>query len=105
MTAPEIILNIAVNLGRLSRWASQGNIDRIKQFLGETDQYLQSLEAAPRNKQFEPTFDNFKRQFQHLKENQQYDDEWAEIALTWANILTHRAKLARPDGELSAKRA
>ncbi len=94
MTAQEIILNIAVNLGRLSRWASQGNTNRIEQFLGETDQYLQTLEATPRNKQFESTFVNFKMQFQQLKENQRYDNEWAEIALTWANILTHRAKLA-----------
>lgn len=94
MNAQELTLNIAVNLGRLSRWANQGNPSRIKQFLRETDDYLQQLENSPRDHQFESTFETFKQNFQKLKSSTTWDDEWAETASTWANILTHRAKLA-----------
>ncbi len=94
MSAEELTLNIAVNLGRLSRWASEGKNSRINQFLVETEQYLGELEKARMNKRFRKTFEIFKTKFAALKKNKEFDDEWAEEALTWANILTHRAKLA-----------
>lgn len=94
MTAKDLTLNIAVNLGRISRWVAEGKTSRIKQFLKETEDYLAKLEQTPKNKKFERTFKLFKKNFQTLKTRNRFDDKWAEDALTWANILTHRAKLA-----------
>lgn len=93
MNAQEIILNIAVNMGRLSKWAMEGRKVRIKQFIADTQVYLDQLENISQSKQFKPTLLSFKRKFTQLK-NEEPDEIWAEDALTWANILTHRAKLA-----------
>lgn len=95
MNAQDLTLNIAVNLGRISRWAVEGKEARIRQFLAETENYLTELRAAPKSKRFEPTFATFEKRFQYLKNNIALNEEWAEEALTWANILTHRAKLAQ----------
>lgn len=94
MTASEIVLNIAVNMGRLGRFALEGKNNRVGQFLDETEQYLRELEASVPKEKFKPTLEFFKIKFQSLKNNKIVDDAWVEEALTWANILTHRAKLA-----------
>lgn len=94
MNAKDLTLNIAVNLGRLSRWAMEGNKKRVDQFLSETEDYIHQLENTPKKYQFISTFLSFKKKFQELKESSDIDDAWAEDVLTWANILTHRAKLA-----------
>lgn len=94
LNAQELTLHIAVNLGRVSRWAVEKKQSRIEQFLSETEGYLQELEKAPKSEKFLPTFNSFKSKFVQLKGNVKLDQEWAEDALTWANILTHRAKLA-----------
>ena len=94
MNAQEITLNIAVNLGRLGRWALEGKEARIKQFLTETEDYLNQLEEAPKKARFSKTFESFKNGFNILRNDVRCDETWAENALTWANILTHRAKLA-----------
>ena len=94
MTAQELTLNIAVNLGRLSRWAMEGKTNRIKQFLAETENYIAQLEYTPKSSRFLPTFENFKKEFTRRKNDLRLDADWAEAMLTWANILTHRAKLA-----------
>lgn len=94
MTAQEITLNIAVNLGRLGRWVDEGKTSRTKPFLEETEDYLMQLETANKSQKFEKTLESFKISFQDLKDNSNYDKNWAEEALTWANILQHRAKLA-----------
>ena len=94
MNAQEITLNIAVNLGRLGRWALEGKEARVKQFLVETEDYLKQLEDAPKTERFLKTFKPFKSKFYLLKNDVRCDETWAENALTWANILTHRAKLA-----------
>lgn len=94
MNAKDLTLNIAVNLGRLGRWVAEGKTVRVNQFLSETENYLQELENAHKSEKFQPTFDSFKKEFQKLKNNIQLNDEWAEKSFTWANILTHRAKLA-----------
>lgn len=94
MSAQDLTLNIAVNLGRLSRWAMEGKEARIKQFLEDTERYVNQLENSPKDKKFQPTFEKFKKEFERLKNNVKLDKYWAEDALTWANILTHRAKLA-----------
>lgn len=94
MNAKDLTLNIAVNLGRVSRWAMEGKEDRINQFLEETQRYLKELEETPKSERFQPTFKRFKDQFKILSGNVQLNKEWAEDVLTWANILIHRAKLA-----------
>ena len=94
MDARELTLNIAVNLGRLSRWAMEGRRGRMDQFLAETERYLIDLGAVPKSARFLPTYEWFKNDFARLREDVRMDEDWAEAALTWANILTHRAKLA-----------
>ena len=94
MTASDLTLNIAVNMGRLARFASEGKNNRVGQFLDETEQYLKELEASSPKDKFKPTLEFFKKKFEYLKNNKTIDETWAEEALTWANILTHRAKLA-----------
>lgn len=94
MTARDLTLNIAVNLGRLARWALEGKYARLKQFLLETDEHIAALEQAPKSEQFAKTFIAFRKTFDALKTEPNQDNIWAESMLTWANILTHRAKLA-----------
>ena len=93
MDAKELTLNIAVNLGRLCRWAMEGRRARVDQFLSETEQYIIALEAAPKSDRFLPTYEWFKKDFEFLRHNIQMDSNWAEAMLTWANILSHRASL------------
>ena len=93
MTAQELTLNIAVNLGRLGRWASEGKTNRLKQFLSQTDEYVSELEAAPKSVRFQRTFEIFKKTFDELKDDAQMDMKWSESMFTWANILMHRARL------------
>lgn len=94
MDAREITLNIAVNLGRLCRWAMEGRRERLDQFLTGTQEYVNALEAAPKSEQFLPTYERFKKDFESLRHNVHMDEDWAEAVLTWANILSHRAQLA-----------
>ena len=94
MDAKELILNIAVNMGRLCRWSMEGRRTRVDQFLIETQEYLQALDAAPKSVRFLPTYEWFKKDFDVLRLNVQMNADWAEATLTWANILAHRASLA-----------
>ena len=94
MDARELTLNIAVNLGRIGRWACEGRMNRMHQFLAETGEFLKQLETTPKSVRFNKTFLIFKNKFELLRNNKNRNDEWAEEVLTWANILTHRAKLA-----------
>ncbi len=94
MDARELTLNIAVNLGRLGRWACEGKQNRVNQFLAETEMYVSQLEQAPKSQRFQRTFDIFKQTFNALKRDARLGPVWAETMLTWANILTHRARFA-----------
>jgi hypothetical protein len=94
MNARELTLNIAVNLGRLGRWAYEGRRNRLDQFLDETEGYIRQLEKAPKSSRFQKTFDIFNKTFNELKSDVRLDSVWAEAMFTWANILTHRAQLA-----------
>jgi len=94
MGSREIILNIAVNLGRLCRFAMEGRRERVEQFLGQTEEYLKALELAPKSPRFLPTYEWFKIEFRRLSQDVRMDADWAESVLTWANILSHRASLA-----------
>jgi len=93
MDTREIILNIAVNLGRLCTWAMEGREERVEQFLTQTEEYLKALEFAPKSNRFLPTYEWFKSDFERLSHDIHMDADWAESMLTWANILTHRASL------------
>lgn len=94
MNAKEITLNIAVNLGRLCRWAMEGRRARLDQFLSETEEYVRALESVPKSDRFLPTYEWFRKDFDVLRRNVRMDEDWAESMLTWANILSHRAQLA-----------
>lgn len=94
MKAEQIVLNIAVNLGRLSRFSSEGRMQRINQFLQETERYLSQLESVAVSDRFQPTLIRFKKELKELKNEPFCTYNWAEKTLTWANILQHRAKLA-----------
>ena len=63
MDAKEITLNIAVNLGRLCRWAMEGRRARVDQFLTETEEYLKALESAEKSDRFLPTYEWFRKDF------------------------------------------
>jgi len=93
MNAREIILNIAVNLGRLCRFAMEGRKERVEQFLTQTEGYLKDLESAPKSNRFIPTYEWFRSDFERLSHDVHMNADWAESMLTWANILTHRASL------------
>ena len=94
MDARELSLNIAVNLGRIGRWACEGRRNLIARFLEETEGYVRQLEQAPKSPRFQKTFDIFRETFTGLKRDMRMDSEWAEMMLTWADILAHRAQLA-----------
>ena len=94
MNAKELTLNIAVNMGRLCRWSTEGRRARVDQFLIETQEYVQALDAAPKSDRFLPTYEWFKKDFDLLRHHVEMNADWAESTLTWANILTHRARLA-----------
>lgn len=94
MNAQVLTLNIAVNLGRIGRWASEGKKSRVIQFLDETNDYLMQLERVQRSEKFNKTFQAFKVSYSKLSSEVRLDDTWAEDMFTWANILTHRSTLA-----------
>ena len=62
--------------------------------MAETEDFIGNLESAGYAMKFEKTFKAFKVNFEKLKKSKNLDNTWAEDALTWSNILTHRAKLA-----------
>ena len=95
------ILNISSNLTRLGEWAAgdfQQRLPLIVKFLDQTEEYLADLNNQSISNEFKPTQDLFIKEFDRLK-NQRIDsrnkDQWAEKALTWANILQHRSKLVQ----------
>ncbi|MBI2040024.1 hypothetical protein HYT18_03045 [Candidatus Microgenomates bacterium] len=93
------ILNISVNLSRLSKWVYEGYDKRtelIDRFMKQTENYLADLDKQKISKDFKPTLERVRSEFSYLKKTLNSQDKrfWAEKALTWANILIHRAKLA-----------
>lgn len=89
-----LVLNIATNLERLSRFASEGNSKRVEQFFKQTEDYFEQLKGLPIKQSFKQTLERFGKEMDTLRRSDKTTYEWAEKALTWANILTHRAKLA-----------
>ena len=94
------ILNISVNISRLSEWVAASytaHKSLVDIFIKQTENYLKDLSDQNISEEFKPTLTRFQSEFQRLKNNL-IDEEkklyWAERALTRANILQHRAKLA-----------
>ncbi len=94
MKASDIVLNIAVNLERLSKWSQEGNTKRIDQFLLQTERYFDDLKKVGVDRRFNKTLTRFEKEMEIIKNTSKDSPEWAEKTLTWANILTHRSKLA-----------
>lgn len=92
------ILDIAMNLNRIGNWAAddfKGKEKRIKLFLDQTDQYIESVPKASLRQPFKKTFEKFLKEYRTLGHEGKPVDvlAWAEKFMTWGNILTHRIKL------------
>ncbi len=94
------ILNISVNMARVSNLVLNQSGDKrvlIQKLINQTESYLNDLESDQVSEQFRPTLFRFQEEFKKLK-NQALDENdillWSEKALTWADILQIRAKLA-----------
>ena len=94
MNAQELTLNIAVNLGRIARFAQEKKQVRLLFFLKETQEYLQQLESASKSERFLKTFFAFKKRFNQFRLAVNWNEELIDEVATWATILIHRAKLA-----------
>ena len=94
------ILNISVNMARLSEWIADSytcHKSLVDIFIKQTKNYLNDLSDQNISESFKPTLIRFQTEFEKFKneiEDEKKKIYWAEIALTWANILQHRAKLA-----------
>lgn len=98
MTNKDKVLDISVNLARVSDWILSENEEkqkRVDQFLKETQEILSDINPRGVNDSFKSTLSAFKNEFEKLliQRGKIARDEWAEQALTWANILQHRSKL------------
>ncbi len=96
LSSKDKILDISVNLARVSEWIlSDSKSGRVDQFLKETKYSLQSIDSEQVPPDFKPTLKSFRQEFKKLLKDKRTEkkEEWAEIALTWANILQHRSSL------------
>lgn len=94
------ILDIAMNLNRIGNWAADGyevRKSRINSFLDQTSQYLASLDPKKLPGGFKKTFLSFQKEYKKMeksgKKGPKDTGRWAEMMMTWGNILTHRARL------------
>ncbi len=92
MKPQDSVLNIAVNLSRIGRWAYEGKTARISQFIADTQTYVDQIQNP--NPRFSHTYERFLQDYEYLKSTPPNSTNWSETAFTWAAILTHRAKLA-----------
>ncbi|MDD5416223.1 MAG: hypothetical protein PHE48_04445 [Candidatus Daviesbacteria bacterium] len=94
------ILNVSVNMARLSEWIADSYISHkslIDIFIKQTENYLDDLSDQNISEDFKPTLIKFQADFKKFRNEVKNEKEklyWAERILTWANILQHRAKLA-----------
>jgi hypothetical protein len=99
----EVPINIAVmdisqNLARIGNWTADSFDEKrslIERFLTQTEEYVQSLSKRKMPKELAEVFLRFKKEFVNFKIEKfaKNRDEWAEKALTWANILQNRASI------------
>ena len=91
-----------MNLNRVGNFAADGydiKQKRIKIFLNQTSEYIDSLSIKDLPDSFKRTYLNFLNQYKYLKKEglsgPKNELEWAEKMMTWGNILTHRANLIK----------
>jgi len=97
-TIKDKILDISVNLARVSDWIlseNEAKKKRVTQFLYQTKEILTGIDKNEVSSNFQPTLLSFQKEFKKLlsEKDQKNKYDWAETALTWANILQHRSKL------------
>lgn len=94
------IMNISMNMARIGNWVAdcyEDKKDLIKKIIQENEHFLFDLQSQNISKDFKLTLNKFNREFKNLKKEpitKKNKALWAERALTWANILQHRARLA-----------
>lgn len=103
--------NIASNTGRIGNWTLglfelkntkgeeifNSRLKLIKRMISQTDSYLEDILDQNISKKLTSILKRFKQDIDKLKKDQINEDNyqyWAEKALTWAKILTDRAKAA-----------
>ena len=96
------ILDIAMNLNRIGNWAAddyQSKQKRIKIFLDQTTEYINSLDSSSFPNSLKETLEKFRGEYFKLEKagKRGPDDQlsWAEKMMTWGNILTHRSNLIK----------
>ncbi|HSX40907.1 MAG TPA: hypothetical protein VLF68_04840 [Candidatus Saccharimonadales bacterium] len=100
ISAQDKILDISVNLARVGNWTADSYETKrklIQFFIEQTNGYIKELDRYELSPDAQEVIDVFQNEYQRLlkeKVTDQNKDIWAEKMLTWANILTHRAKLA-----------
>src|SRR3990172_4874885 len=92
------VMDISVNLARVANWAADSHEQKAQLiifFLNQTEGYIKEVRQLKVSKDFEPVLVKFIQEFKSLKSAKIQNDKnnWAEKAMTWANILTHRPKL------------
>lgn len=100
MDKKAIILDIAMNLNRIGNWIAddfKNKEKRINFFLEETRRMIDSLNPLEFSEKFQKTYRQFLKDYSNLenglKTNPKDPLYFAEMMMTWGNILTHRAKL------------
>ena len=94
------ILDIAMNLNRVGNWAADGYRPRKKRiiiFLDQTSELIKTIQEDSLSSRFRKTFKLFLLNYKKLqKQADPYPKDelaWAEVMMTWGNILTHRSSL------------
>ncbi len=96
------IMDIAMNLARIGNWAADdfdGKEKRISMFLEQTKSYLGAIDVTAYPELTQQALTRFMEVFDTLHAQKPRKPEeklrWAEEMLTWSNILTHKAKMAK----------
>lgn len=102
MNKKATVLDIAMNLNRIANWAVDDygrKKKRINFFLEETSQQIKSLESFNFDSLFKKTWRHFLKEYLRLEKEGEKEPKdklyWAEMMMTWGNILTHRAQLIK----------
>ena len=73
MNAQELTLNIAVNLGRIGRWAGEGRRNRVNQLVWMKQNYIFiSLNLYQNHRGFQKTFAAFIKTFDSLRSDMSF---------------------------------
>lgn len=99
VSARDRILDISVNLARIGNWTADAYEQKkhlIDFFFKQTRDYLEEVSKFKFSSDVRFVVEKFMVDFEKLRKakiNKKNKEVWAEKALTWANILQHRAQL------------